>query len=220
VFSREAWDVYRPDERLLFALRPGTIKWAACELAFPALLRAARVTTHRPIAAGGQENFRSNTVGWLNGQMTYATRSDLPGWKKIQPLLKNIAQVFAQECPEQYAVLTEAAKRTPTALLIPGTCFTSATVNRTAAHCTARMAVHRDDGNLPGAFGAMTVIRDGKHKGGLLVWPKYRVAVELHNRDCLIADNQEAHGNTAIEGGPDFERVSVVAYYQASNLKE
>ena len=51
------------------------------------------------------------------------------------------------------------------------------------------------------------------------MFPKYRIAVDLRGRDVLIADNTEAHGNTAIVGvsGP-FERVSVITYFHEKNL--
>jgi hypothetical protein len=215
VISGEAVDVLKPDGTLLLALRPHSLAWAACKMAYPVLLRAARPTTKRRVAAGGQEPFHSGTIGFLHGEMTFATRDNLKGYRLMWPLLNNIAQVFAEHCPDQYRLLREAAAQTPSEWLIPGTPFTSAAVNR-----NARMAVHKDDGNLPGAYGAMTVIRAGNYTGGLLVFPKYRVAVDLHNGDCLIADNQEAHGNTAIEGEEGFERVSVVCYYHASNLPE
>jgi hypothetical protein len=112
------------------------------------------------------------------------------------------------------------ARRTPVEALIPGTVFTSAQVNRHApeAGAYARMGVHRDAGNLPAAYGVIVVIRDGPYTGGELVFPQYQVAVDLANKDCLICDNREAHGNTPIVGEPGaFERLSVVGFFHASN---
>jgi hypothetical protein len=63
----------------------------------------------------------------------------------------------------------------------------------------------------------MTVIRSGDYSGGLLVFPRYRAAVDLHNGDVLICDNLETHGNTGIVSD-DFERLSIVAYFNESNL--
>jgi hypothetical protein len=227
----------KPDGSLLFALRPRTIAWDLCEKAYPALLGCARPTTKRRVAAGGQDPFHSGTIGHLNGKLTYATprppffygnmqfhngkiystsnHSVFDDYRNIWLLLRSMAHVFDHACPDQYRVLKEAAARTPREWLWPLTAFTSATVNR-----NARMAVHKDDGNLPGAYGAMTVMYAGDSTGGLLVFPKYRVAVDLYNTDCLIADNQEAHGNTAMEGEEGFERVSVIAYFHSSNLLE
>jgi hypothetical protein len=217
VFAGEAVDVYKHDGKLLLALRPKTIKRAAIGVAWEALLRAAGPTTKRTIAAGGQVNFRSGTIGYYKRRLTYATRLDLDGYRRIQPLLVNMARVFAEQRPAEYADLKEMADLSPR-YIIPGTgVLSSAAVNRSSPYYHTRMAVHRDDGNLPGAYGVMTVACSGDYTGGWLVFPKYRVAVDLRNGDCLIADNQEAHGNTAMVDEEGWERVSVVGYYHASN---
>jgi hypothetical protein len=123
-------------------------------------------------------------------------------------------RMFAEQRPEEYAVLQRAAARKPDQqLLIPQTCFTSAAVNR-----NARCAVHRDDNNLAGSCGVMAVSHSGEVSGGWLVWPQYRVAVEVGHLDCCVCDNQEPHGNTAIVRAAGAERVSVVAYYSDTNL--
>jgi hypothetical protein len=48
-----------------------------------------------------------------------------------------------------------------------------------------------------------------------LVFPQYRVAVDLGTRDVLLADVHEWHGNTPLVGaGGEYERVSCVFYYR------
>jgi hypothetical protein len=74
------------------------------------------------------------------------------------------------------------------------------------------MGYHHDDGNIPGALGVLTVA--GEFTGGLLVFPKFRVAVNLRPGDVLIADNRELHGNTPITGN----RLSIVCYAHSSNV--
>jgi hypothetical protein len=97
--------------------------------------------------------------------------------------------------------------------VVPGTSFTTVTANRDPT------GVHRDSGNLPGALGALTVIRAGPYTGGLFVYPEYRLAFDLRTGDVLIADQSEAHGNTVIVGVEgEYERVSVVCYVHASNV--
>jgi hypothetical protein len=217
LFSGEAVDVYTPNGPLLLAPRPGTIRWSAIQYAWDDLLRAAQETTHRTVAAGGQEPFYSKMIGYKDGELTAITKSIGRGYRRIQTLLRNMAEVFALHRPKEYDLLRRVAKETPK-VIIPGTeVFTSATINRWSPEHRTRMAVHRDDGNLPGALGVMTVIRVGKFKGGLTVWPKYRAAVELFNGDCLICDNQEAHGNTDVSADGDWERISVVGFYHDSN---
>ena len=57
------------------------------------------------------------------------------------------------------------------------------------------------------------------YSGGLLVFPRYRLAVDLGSKDVLPADNREVQGNTAVVAtDPDWCRVWVVASFHASNL--
>jgi hypothetical protein len=206
-----AVDVLKPDGTLLLALRPGSVPWAARdEPTWDALLRAAKPTNYRTTAAGGAEQLFSGAVGYLHGEPRAFTRDD-PGWRDVLPLLRFLDRAFREECPEQYAVLREAAEQAGRRGFIRDTSFTTATVNHWSPQHNARMAVHADSGNLPGGYAAMTVLRAGEYEGGLLVIPKYRVAVDLRDGDVLIVDNHEAHGNTDIVG-EEYERVSVVAY--------
>jgi hypothetical protein len=198
------------------AIRRGVIPSTAYTVCWTALLKvAAHGTRNRPDAAAGKESIRSATIGFLNGEMTRATKDIKSGYKLTQILLVKMAQGFAEQRPVEYAALQQAAAQIGSDRLIPGTVFSSAQIN-----LTEQMGVHRDDSNMAGCYGAMTVIHAGKARGGWLVFPKYRVAVQLYNGDLLIADNHEAHGNTALHGEEGFERVSVVAYSNSSNLRE
>ena len=88
--------------------------------------------------------------------------------------------------------------------------FTTVTANR-----TAQFPAHRDKGNLPGTLAAMSVIHAGQYEGCYLVFPKYRVAVDLRSRDLLLADVHEYHGNTPFKGvDGQYEPVSTVMYYR------
>ena len=206
-------DVLKPDGSLLLSFRREVLPTWICH-AFEPMKRAAQPTNRRPRAQGDAKVFRSGTLGCLRGKLTATTSEDRDGWYKVQPLLRATNDVFRSECPDQHAHLLEAAGRAQPSCVIPDTAFTTVAANR-----NARMATHRDSGNLPGAYGVLTALRAGEYRGGLLVFPKFRVAVDLKYRDVLIADNREAHGNTAIEGtAGEFERVTAVAYFHASNL--
>lgn len=214
VYRGEDVDVYKPNGQLLFALRPRVIGGVSIDLAYEDLKRAGnKHTTNRPDAAAGKESIRSGTIGYLHGELTYHTTSLGAGYDRIKLLLAEMGRVFAKHRPQEYAVLQKAAPGMGKAL-IQATAFTTAAVNR-----TVQMGTHRDDGNISGGYGAMVVVRAGQQQGGLLVFPQYLVAVDVQDGDCLIADNQEAHGNTALSGEEGFERVSVVAYSHSSNQK-
>jgi hypothetical protein len=217
LLPREAVDVLKPDGALLLALRPGKVPRAQRDVAWPALLGAAdgAAARTRKTAAGGADELHSGCVGYLHGRATGWTRTQPEGWARLVPLFQAMDRGFREEAPAYYAFLRDATRGA--AHLIPGTVFSSAAVNRWSPEKNARMAVHYDGGNLPGALGALTALRSGSYSGGFLVFPRFRVAVDLRPGDLLIADNREAHGNGPIDGR-DFERVSVVAFFHASNL--
>jgi hypothetical protein len=101
-------------------------------------------------------------------------------------------------------------EKTSKDFVIPGTVFTTVTVNR-----NWQTAVHQDKGDLKAGFGVMSVLEHGKYTGGILVFPKYGVGVDMRERDICFADVHQWHGNTPIKGIPDaHERISCVFYYR------
>lgn len=208
-------DVIKPDGTLLLAYRRRRITSAAARHAWGALLRAATPTDRRTDAAAGERTIRSGWAGYTGGKPAAFTRKDKEGWRCVQPLLRALSEEFRKAAFLHYEAQQALLEETP-GVRIPGTVFTTVTANS-----TVQMGVHRDGGNLPGAMGVMTVIESGKYAGGLLVFPKYEVAVDLRSCDLLVCDNREAHGNTEMVGvdGMPFVRVSVVAYCHKSNLR-
>lgn len=100
--------------------------------------------------------------------------------------------------------------RTQPEWLIPGTPFTTVTVNR-----NWQTAVHTDRGDLKAGLSLITAMRRGEFTGGYLVFPHYRIAVDLQDRDLLMFDSHHMHGNTPIVGKVgQWERVSCVLYFR------
>lgn len=61
----------------------------------------------------------------------------------------------------------------------------------------------------------MIVIREGQWSGGHLVLPNWRIAVKLDNRDLIMFDAHEFHGNTQIvQLSKKATRCSLVCYYR------
>lgn len=126
------------------------------------------------------------------------------------PFIRAVDAVFARECPDRYAAQRAVIGRTHPDFVIHGTAFTTITVNR-----NWQTAVHKDAGDYRPGFGVLSVLQAGRYTGGYLVFPRYRVAVDIRSRDVLLADVHEWHGNTPIVGPPGrFERISCVFYYR------
>jgi hypothetical protein len=231
-------DVYKPDGSRLLVFRHQVLPADVCRRAYPALLRAAVPSHNRGNAAG--DRFRrvkidgklSNTLdcdpvssgiighyvdrprrgeGGYVCRTTKYTAKDVEGWFDDLPFIRAVNDVFEREVFDRYAVQMEAIRQTPPRYIIPGTVFTTVTVNR-----NFRTRVHKDAGDLKEGFGAMSVIQAGEYEGGYLVFQKYRIAVDMRSQDVLLADVHEFHGNTAIVGVEgEYERISTVMYFRS-----
>jgi hypothetical protein len=231
----EDCDVHKPDGSPLVVYRHAALPAGVCERAATALRRAARETSNRGVAAGGGRSARvkrdgtrgrttcadpvgSGIIGFFDRtarfpycRTTAFTAQDARRWASVQPLVHAVDGVFRRELPERYAAQMAVVRRTHPAWVIPGTIFTTITVNRNYVS-----AAHTDKGDLKEGFGVMAVLRSGDYDGGCLVFPKYRVAVDLGDRDVLLADLHEVHGNTGLVGEEgEYERLSLVFYYRA-----
>jgi hypothetical protein len=207
-------DVYDPHGRLLLALRKQAVPFGyPCQKAVRRHATRVDPGRGRKLAVAGQEGFRSGTVGFMRGALSPRTQQYPRDWTELQALVRAMSAVFRTARPHEYETHLAAIAQVPATCRILGTPFTTVACNHTdtARGLTARMGCHRDAGNLPGAYGLLSVC--GSFTGGLLVFPRYRVAVDLGSRDLLIADNTEVHGNTEIIG----RRLSVVAFVHATN---
>jgi hypothetical protein len=81
--------------------------------------------------------------------------------------------------------------RTSGEWVVPGTPFSTVTVNNSYS-----TGVHTDRGDLEAGFSNVSVMRRGNWHGGKLVFPEYRVAVDLKEGDLLLMDAHQWHGNT------------------------
>jgi hypothetical protein len=144
--------------------------------------------------------------------VTEYTAKDVQGWFGVLPFIRAVDDVFQRELPDRYEAQMRAVQETPSEYIIPGTVFTTVTVNR-----NWRTAVHKDKGDLKDGFGVMSVLDAGEYQGGYLCFPKWRVAVDMRSQDVLLADVHEYHGNTPISGEEgEYERLATVLYYRTN----
>ena len=100
--------------------------------------------------------------------------------------------------------------------VIQDTAYSTATINR-----NWRTAYHRDAKNLSGGMAGMTVVGTGSYDGGYLVFPEYRVAVNVTSTDVIIMNNTHLiHGNTEFKAKHGtYNRISLVCYLREGILK-
>lgn len=158
--------------------------------------RSAQTRSYtRPVASaiigaidpGGQQRYC---------RLTSWTGTHLPQWQALQPLLAAIAALLEREVPDRYAAQQAEINRTHPAWVVPGTPFTTVTVNNTFPTGT-----HTDRGDLDAGFSTICCLRKGPYTGGRLVFPQYRLAADLGHGDLMLMDAHEWHGNTVITCG-------------------
>lgn len=153
-------------------------------------------------------------------RLTAWTGANVPQWETLRPFLQGVARHFHTHLPDRYAVQMEQVQATHPEWVVPGTPFTTVTVNNTYP-----TGVHQDAGDLEAGFSTLACLRKGTYTGGNLVFPKYRVALDMQHGDLALIDAHEHHGNTAIHcacgerrnGMCDqcgAERISVVSYFR------
>ncbi|GAA4908144.1 hypothetical protein [Streptomonospora salina] len=172
-------------------------------------------------------NVSSAIVGSMDpsGQQRYCrltawTGEHLPRFRQLAPLLESMSTALAEHVPDRYEAQAERVAATHPDWIVPGTVFSTVTVNNSYP-----TGGHKDAGDLAEGFSTLAVLRRGDYSGGRLVFPEYRVAADMDEGDLLLMDAHQWHANTAMtcpHGAKNdqmlrccgAERISVVAYYR------
>lgn len=227
-------DVFKPNGEPLIKFRKGVIPEEQCRLTFPIWELAATPTDNRGMAAGGPREARikadgtkekrtrtkqvlSGIAGFMDNnpafpycRLTAFNANHMDQFNLCMPMITLIDETFKDLMPDRHAAQMEYHNRTSKDFKLPGTSFTTITVNS-----NFRTAGHRDAGDLKAGFGVMTALRAGRYKGGYLIFPKYRVAVDMQTTDIICADVHELHANSPIVGiAGTYKRISLVFYYR------
>ena len=153
-------------------------------------------------------------------RMTAWTGKNMPEWQRLTPFFQAVARNFREYVPDRYAAQMAYVRSSKPEWMIPGTPFTTVTVNNTYP-----TGMHTDKGDLEAGFSTLGCLRRGEWTGGNLMFPKYRVSVSMQDGDLMLMDAHEWHANQAIvcECGErrvgycdtcGAERISVVSYYR------
>jgi hypothetical protein len=133
-------------------------------------------------------------------RLTSYTQTYFKYYKQGIPFIQAINDQFKKLVPDRYKAQEKVAKSTP-AYIIPGTIFSSLTVNR-----NFRTALHKDGGDLPQGFGNLSVVEQGKYHGGYTVFPQFGVGVNCRTGDFLAMDVHRWHTNTEIYETPEDKK--------------
>jgi len=143
-------------------------------------------------------------------RLTAFTYDNFDKFKKAYPLIKCVDEAYKELMPKEYALQQEMCNQTVSDFVIPGTVFTTVTVNKNFP-----TAVHKDAGDFKKGFGNLTVLKVGRFTGGNTVFPKWGVGFDVDNGDILMMNVHEWHGNTPIVmKDRNAVRLSFVMYYR------
>lgn len=237
--------VFMPDGRPLCVYLPGAMRDVVTPEQYEILhsLRGER-TNNRGAASGSKATrsgeqkrqyfmpVSSNILGAFDPggtfkfcRLTAWTGKNLPQWEALHPALRAVAEKMSAYVPDRYAAQMEEIRRTHPDWVVPGTPFTTITVNNTYP-----TGVHTDRGDLDKGFSTIFTLRRGTYTGGTFVFPEFRVGVDLQDGDLILMDAHQWHGNTAIvcacgERRAAYcdtcgaERISVVSYMRTAMTK-
>ena len=152
------------------------------------------------------------------GRATAYNASQPEKFKLALPYMQKLSKAFSEMMPQRWNAQNAACKKLDPEFVIPDTVFTTITVNK-----TFRTAAHRDAGDLSTGFSNLGVVTtpDCNFKGGYLVFPEYRVAINIRPGDLLLINNHEIiHGNTEIiiDNPEKDARYSIVCYFREGML--
>lgn len=222
--------IFKPNGKPLLVYLPDIIPQELRDQSYPDLHKIRGTTNNRGLASGSRRvgpkepgkraaamPVMSSIIGYFDAtapyfhcRLTAYTAKETEGWDKVQPLFKYIADKFAEMVPERYQAQMDVVNQTQPDWVIPGTPFTTITINNTYP-----TGVHTDKGDLDEGFSCLATLRRGDYTGGMLTFPEYRVAVDMKDGDLLLMDAHEWHGNVAMEKhSEDAERISIVCYYR------
>ncbi len=239
-------DVYKPNGQPLLFFRKNYIKPKILKTAYENMLSAAQPTNNRGAASGGErkqrilndgtlskstQNFipgtdknlaiNSGIAGYFDRNAHYDfcrttafTKKKLNKFQEAMPLFEAVNNGFKEFVPEAYNRQKAMAKATHPNYVIGDTAFTTITINK-----NYRAAVHKDAGDYDLGFGNLVAYLKNI-KPVYLIFPKFKVAVNLCTNDLLLADVHEYHGNNEIvKTKEDGVRLSFVMYYRKKMYK-
>lgn len=182
------------------------------------ILKEVKDTTNlRATAAGGADiPVRSVQLGFIDRvarvdfcRMTGWTNKHTKEFAEIVPVFQRVAELFKQHVPARYAAQKAMADKTHPAWVIPGTPYTTVSVQT-----NWRTMGHTDTRDLKEGFSCITAFTEGEFDGFLFTYPKYKVGIRFAPGGVLINDSHEVHGNTPSKTDPDtFTRITAVAFY-------
>lgn len=199
--SLERWREFRNDIESLIPVTKYTAKLK---------LKNGRILSH-----SYSNPVRSYTAGfnyWRyhggKGLVTGFSKKYPEEWKRSLPLFGAVYGCLKRELPDIHKLHAEQCDK-HRKFTIPNTNLTTVAIN-----VNYESSFHLDNGDLPDGFSTLTVLEVGRYIGGYLVFPRYRLAVDVREGDVILNQSHKLfHGNSPIHPLTDgSKRISFVTY--------
>ncbi len=230
-------DVYKPTGEALLMVRRGLVSPDLLDVSLPILRELKSQTTNNRGKYSGQERINtvfadgvkskntytgaisSAVIGYFDRQggrypycrATVFTADQVAKWQAVLPLIERVARVFEETLPARYRKQLEFSTQAPAEFVIPGTPFTTVTVNNNVAPS----GVHTDKGDYKAGFGCILAIRRGIYEGAHLVFPEWGCSADLQDGDLLFFNSHDWHGVTPFRNlQENATRITLVFYFR------
>jgi hypothetical protein len=225
--------IYKPDNGgILAILYKNAISSELCKIAVEKYMKAGKmVSTNRGNAAGSQHRntkvdslrryekgiaSNSTIIGYIDSsnhkrpcRLTSFSRDYYKDYKDGLKFINAIDNCFKTSLPDMHSVQYNALKNNAADFQIEDTAFSTVTVNY-----NFQTALHRDSGDFKDGFGNLVVCQKDI-EGGEILFPQYKLSIQLNTGDFLAMDVHEWHCNNTIRYINDTGyRLSFVCYYR------
>ena len=123
-------------------------------------------------------------------RLTSYTKNNFDNFKEGLEYIQEISDNYKNIRPQEYSKQLNYLQNKK--YLLDKTAFSTITLNR-----NFRTALHKDKGDF-GGIACLSVLEQGKYKGGLFMIPRYGLGINLREGDLLIADVHNFHSNSEI----------------------
>lgn len=146
----------------------------------------------------------------IAGRKTAFVKHHPQKWAEMIPIFKACNTIYKKTCPSDHKKQANFCKKIENDLLIPGTVFSTITINKNFRTCT-----HTDKGDFGDAMSVL-LISGENFQGGYLGFPRLGLLIHCKPGDILFMNSHEPHCNTDINYEENGIRYSIVCYVRTN----
>ena len=205
-------------KKLIFSLRKDVISKSTQSCLIKNLLPYAKKTrSYNRKNVSDDKHINSSIAGYFNPQFkgkdpyveTSFTKKYPNNWRYVVNIVKEISDLYREQHPQCWDDTHNRIKEPK--FIINDSVFSTLTMNY-----NLRCKSQSDKGNAKGSYSAITTT--GEYNGCKVIFPRYKMLVNLQPGDLLIFDPFEKHCNSESSNNVIGDRMSIVFYVRSCFL--